>query len=1415
MNSGAPPPQISFGGGFGASSAETGGSFNFAASGPAFPQTSFGNTNTWGSANTSENEDPRADTTGEEAARRKKKFDTSAQAVASPFGISQAANPAGQQNNPFNFNGFQPVQTPIFNPGAQQPSNENNPFQFGASQSAQTSQSMNFGSGPALGKPVTNIFGSTQQSSGPSQDKPANNIFVFGQQSAAPAQDKPANNIFGGFGQQSSQPTSSATPAAAPFSFSGNTQSVTPATSDIFGASKMGSTQAPATSTTSLGSSSTSNIFGGLNSAPSSAPPATNGLFGGLSSAATSASPATSSLFGGNQPAQSTGNFFSNTPSAPTSSIQNLFGAKPIETSANASNSLSKSGEANDNPFASLAKPISQPEAQKTPATSGLFAHLNKPVSKPEAHTTTAPTGLFGHLNKPVGHPEIPPAVPSNLFGNLGKAAAPAVNGSLSKASATDATPGMLGSSTTSMFGQQPSSQAPPDTLFGGATSSVSFPIPSVRTKNDANLCVKFSEPTTQAKTSNSSGGPAFFFGSSQAATNGNSFFTPAKTSSTLSSIDQPPPSTVAPLFSQPAPSTPPNFDISRLPSSHNNQSLTLTNGQSNGNVSEAASNDAGYRDMAAASSLTEQSMQHLIPKEFDAAQRKEFYIAFRLRSLNLAISNFFRDSAMSLDPENAIAFYKQQRAAIIADLPGQQRYSARQESGHASPTKPFKSMEASSASQLQLQSHQSTRSPQKSSNQFLTPNSQNKITAQASTAVNPQPVLNGSKTPSLATKALAPSAPSPSPRGKRRAEDELTKDIDEANERELKKASSAATPNGGSNTVNAFRNILESPATNGTSTPTAAKRLKPLPSTTPKPADDTPRVNPFASLKKPDTATTTPSLFATKPSPAVTAPSTFASKPVAAAATNNIFSSNPGMIHPSQSTTASVSKTSTINTAIKPPIFGTGPVDFRAQFAKTAAQAAEDNELTLFKKAEDEEYDSDEETKAEFEARWKTKRAAQLKEAEEVAAAAKTATNPFKFLSTPGSSNSSVFGSVNNSRTSTPGPTTSVLDAFKSGPPPGTPNIFGGLSSQSGGDTDKDDPESDNEEVDADAENKDPTYQPEVSSGPGTIVEKIGAGIASAKKPGLFDKSTTWSGSSTPGGGFFSKPSGGASGSSTPSLFDRISNVDANGNPIRDVPSEEKENKEPTTGTSIFANTSNPFAKSFTSSDAPADQTWKPESPIRFASAPGANPTVSVTSATPTKPAAPNLFGSSTSSKPSQTPAAVGFSFGGAANPGTPSSLFPSTAVSATTSRATSPGGTTDGEGDPDGEVYKQISLSGGGPGEENEDVAHEVRAKAMFYDKDDKDAKNGWVTKGLGPLRILKHKETGSTRVLLRADPGGHIVLNKSILAQDYVSSAKTVKVTFAGEGNQPFETWLFQVKTEEAAAELARSLQANKAT
>ena len=253
-------------------------------------------------------------------------------------------------------------------------------------------------------------------------------------------------------------------------------------------------------------------------------------------------------------------------------------------------------------------------------------------------------------------------------------------------------------------------------------------------------------------------------------------------------------------------------------------------------------------------------------------------------------------------------------------------------------------------------------------------------------------------------------------------------------------------------------------------------------------------------------------------------------------------------------------------------------------------------------------------------------------------------------------------------------------------------------------------------------------------------------------------------------------------------------------------------------------------------------DNTWKVNSPIKFGSSSSVPPGLTLTAPSPSKPSLGGLFGPSstlTSSKANLAPDApakpsssifnfnagkaptvsgFGFNFGGP--PTAPiGTLAAPLGASNASSRATSPGITTgdnsaaesNAEGAEDGsEKHEQLNLADKGPGEEDEDVLFAVKAKAMIFESSDK----GWVTRGVGKLRVLKHRETAKTRVLMKQDPSGKIILNAALLSTmkyEYMQN-KSVKMGVATDVGK-LVTWLIRTGKDEDAVELARILEENK--
>ncbi|KAH0566243.1 hypothetical protein GP486_000364 [Trichoglossum hirsutum] len=322
---------------------------------------------------------------------------------------------------------------------------------------------------------------------------------------------------------------------------------------------------------------------------------------------------------------------------------------------------------------------------------------------------------------------------------------------------------------------------------------------------------------------------------------------------------------------------------------------------------------------------------------------------------------------------------------------------------------------------------------------------------------------------------------------------------------------------------------------------------------------------------------------------------------------------------------------------------------------------------------------------------------------------------------------------------------------------------------------------------------------------------------------------------SSTGGINFGQSPFGQTWGSSSGSIFGKSPTSSIGG-----------ATSTPPSGTNMFGFRATPDG----------DHTWKESSPIKFSTskAPTFNftetaPSISTTiegdsekpppgnpfviggsaDALPSSPSpsltvsksAVGLFGSTPDSPAhsggSVKSADVGFPFGGPPK-SMASLLVPSMATSVNTSRATTPGVTTDtgdsaNESTTEGEKPEdsnQLDLTTGGPGEEDEDVIFEVRAKAFKYDQQGKQYKSH----GVGPFRVLRHRETGKARMLLRSDPNGNVALNASLLKEIKYESktAKFVSVVTASESGK-LDSWQVKVGKDEDAIELARVLEENK--
>jgi hypothetical protein len=267
--------------------------------------------------------------------------------------------------------------------------------------------------------------------------------------------------------------------------------------------------------------------------------------------------------------------------------------------------------------------------------------------------------------------------------------------------------------------------------------------------------------------------------------------------------------------------------------------------------------------------------------------------------------------------------------------------------------------------------------------------------------------------------------------------------------------------------------------------------------------------------------------------------------------------------------------------------------------------------------------------------------------------------------------------------------------------------------------------------------------------------------------------------------------------------------------------------NDEPSRG-SVFSNFgAGPNSKSL------GDYSWKPGTPVKFGTLEKGGPTVNVTAATPpakdndsaaASKSFPNLFGPKPSKSGADAVASVGFNFGGPSHLTASPLLGPSALNSAVSSRATSPGATdTESVNTDAGEDYSdepQVSLMSSRPGEENEEVLFETRSKALKYITEEvakeKKLDPGFSTQGVGQLRVLKHRTTGKTRLLLRAEPGSNIVINTALTPSMIYKAIETKgsgAVKFGIPTATEIDHWVVKVKTAAMADELAGILEANK--
>ncbi|KAH8728532.1 hypothetical protein GQ44DRAFT_609221 [Phaeosphaeriaceae sp. PMI808] len=551
----------------------------------------------------------------------------------------------------------------------------------------------------------------------------------------------------------------------------------------------------------------------------------------------------------------------------------------------------------------------------------------------------------------------------------------------------------------------------------------------------------------------------------------------------------------------------------------------------------------------------------------------------------------------------------------------------------------------------------------------------------------------------------------------------------------------------------------------------------------TPQPSIPTPKFNP--------PATATSSIFAkainNKPSAPTEPSKPHASEPSQPTATGfqPSFSASNGAVTSQPLFSASgfkpTTSTSTGGSGGFKPVTSSTSGGFASQFAasaKTYEQLAAERK----KKAMDEDYDSDDETKAEWSARYDKKEAERI--AKEKAAAALT---PAFSLSKPvsGASTPGLF----TPRPASPALSTGGQSVFDAGSTAQTPssNIFGHLSSG---------PSSNNQE-ESDEEDARLRNDQFVGSVEPTTPPKRKFGESETEADDSHDERTITKQNNTLKG----------------SLMSRMTRGDGDGS------ESEKENSN---AGSIFGQTNGtqtPTNKPFSFFDFGAagaktappksdtfagDQTFKPGTPIKFGEG-----------AATEKKAAPTFQfqPASASTTPSKPPPASLFNFGLSGLTSAPSSVFSSRAATPLSEAETSAASAA--EDDEEGTKHEQVDLSKLTEGElEANEVVFETEQALAKHQVDKGDGTKAWENFARGPLYILKDKVTGKCFVRIRIS-SGQTPLNYSILpalkSNVTGSSGKMVQATMPKkEGG--FTQFFISLRTPEIARELSEKYNAS---
>ena len=110
---------------------------------------------------------------------------------------------------------------------------------------------------------------------------------------------------------------------------------------------------------------------------------------------------------------------------------------------------------------------------------------------------------------------------------------------------------------------------------------------------------------------------------------------------------------------------------------------------------------------------------------------------------------------------------------------------------------------------------------------------------------------------------------------------------------------------------------------------------------------------------------------------------------------------------------------------------------------------------------------------------------------------------------------------------------------------------------------------------------------------------------------------------------------------------------------------------------------------------------------------------------------------------------------------------------------------------------------------GEENEELLYTKRTKLMLFNPEDKELP--YVNKGLGDLKVLKNKDSGKSRIVIRADGGLRILLNTLIskdMTYSSIGNGSMVRIPTVN-ADKKIETFVLKVKTPADGEELLKAV------